>query len=502
LIWLFVIIGALILYIVLMASVVWLEHRRPAVMTAWLFVSMLVPYIGFLVYLLIGKDYTRKKLLARLETWDEDGNSKGLNEAGPSRDMTTVGRKAMRGAGMSSHQMKSVGHPAEIDLEWLMTQLEHLTPYPITSGNRIRVLKDGEQTYSTILAQLESAQHHIHLDYYTIRDDGIGRDFAKVLIGKASAGVKVRVVYDGLGSHALPYSYILQLQMAGVSIVPFLPLRTALLERRLNYRNHRKIIVVDNRVGFLGGINIGDEYIGGDKRLGYWRDTHLQLEGPAVTALQRLFVKDWTFACGEQMNIENYTTAPLLKTSISNSEDGRVLIVPSSPGRGQRYILEVFFRVMTAARSRIYLTTPYFIPDSGLMAALITAARSGMDVRLLIPGIADTQLVLLATLSNIQELLDAGVRVYRYEKGFIHAKVLIVDHSIASIGTANMDMRSFNSNFELNALMFDRPTIEQLEGHFMTDLDNSRELDGKEFATRPHMQKAKEALASMLSSLL
>jgi len=464
--WLAGVICVFALYVLQLAAILLLEHRRPAQMAAWMFIAIVLPFIGFIGYLLIATDFTRRKLRRRLEHHGQ------------------------------GHKAAQLIIKEAADSLPLPNRLERLSQFPATAGNRVKVLTDGKAAFAAMLAVLHKAERHIHLDYYTIRDDGVGRDFLEVLVQKAEHGVEVRIVYDGIGSLELTDRYILKLKAAGARIVPFLPPRVALLDRRLNYRNHRKILVVDGAVGFLGGINIGDEYIGGDKRLGFWRDTHLQLEGPSVSHLQELFIQDWAFAAKERLQLSLYAG-----TKTFESGEG-VLIVPSSPGRSQRYIRDVIFSALSSAESRIFLTTPYYIPDPAIRMALRTAALSGIDVRLIIPGIADTKLVLLATLSYVQELLDAGVKVYRYEKGFIHAKVLIVDHTAASVGTANLDLRSLNSNFELNAVLFDRASIARLERDFLTDMRDSRILDRNRFAARPKAQKLKESLASLLSPLL
>lgn len=464
--WLAGIVCALLLYIAQFAVILWADHRRPAQMTAWLLFALVLPYIGFIAYLIIGKDFTRRRLVRKLNEQDRSESSK---ESALPDDLQHIN----------------------------MIKLDRLSPFPITDGNKVKVLTDGIATFDTILEELNKAQHHIHLDYYTIRDDRIGRRFLKVLTEKARNGVEVRVVYDGIGSMDLTDQYIKELKAAGVRVAAFLPPRIAFVDRRLNYRNHRKIIVIDGIVGFLGGINIGTEYVGGNKQLGFWRDTHLQLKGPSVKYLQILMIKDWAFAADEQLSMERYCAF-----SKSLDEGERVLIVPSSPGRSQRYIRDVVFSAITSAKSRIYVTTPYFIPDQGIRMALRTAALSGIDVRLIIPGVPDSKLVLMATLSYIEEMLDAGVKVYRYEKGFIHAKVLIIDDLIASVGTANMDMRSLNSNFEINAFLFEQSTIERLERDFISDMNNSRELELSSFVRRSRKQKVAESIAHMLSPLL
>lgn len=462
-------------YAAQLAAVFFMEHRRPAQMTAWLLLSFVFPFIGFAAYLLLGKKYLRSR---KLDRYKQETSRFACEMSKPAASAADVGNKELE------------------QQDKLFKMLTRMTPFPITSRNKTKVLTDGRDTFESILEELEAAQRHIHLDYYTIRDDGIGTRFLEVLVRKAKLGVEVRVLYDGIGSLHLGEPYLRRLKEAGASYSCFLPPRVALCDRKLNYRNHRKIVVVDGIVGFVGGINIGDEYLGKEPKLGFWRDTHLRLEGDSVYFLQELFLKDWAFAAGEKLDEHAY-----MPVNDCGGEE-RVQMVPSKPGHNDQKIKEVMFAAITAAKYRIYMTTPYFIPDPGLLMALRTAALGGVDIKLIIPGIADSRLVLLASLSYIHDLLDAGVQVYRYEKGFIHAKVMIVDRMLATVGTANVDMRSLNSNFEINAVLFDEGTIGRLERDFMNDLENSAALDPERFIRRPWKQKAAESILNMLSPLL
>ncbi|WP_235560886.1 cardiolipin synthase [Bacillus sp. FJAT-28004] len=465
----------LFLYVLQLAAVFVMEHRRPAQLTAWLLIAFLFPIIGFIAYVMLGKDFVRRR---RMERFKQEAI----------RYANQLSKKALEAADMGNEQIER--HKK------LFAMLTGLAPFPITCNNEALVLNNGHDTYEAIFSELEQATHHIHMDYYTIRDDEIGRRFLQVLTNKAKDGVQVRVVYDGIGSLHLSEAYIKELHLAGVRTSCFLPPRIAFFDRKLNYRNHRKIVVVDGKVGFIGGINIGDEYLGKNPKLGFWRDTHLRLKGDSVYYLQELFMNDWAFAAKEELDGKTYMPP---HHCLGNE---RVLMVSSIPGQHAHKIDEVMFAAITAASNRIYITTPYFIPDASLLMSLRTAALSGVDVRLIIPGIADSKLVLLATLSYMEEMLEAGVKVYRYEKGFIHSKVMIVDQLLATVGTANVDMRSLLSNFELNAVLFDEGTIKRLETDFMEDLKHSRELDKRIFMNRPSRQKAAEALVRMLSPLL
>lgn len=456
-----------------------LEYRRQANLTAWLFISFVCPYLGFAAYIMLGR--RRKRLINSAST---PNHTERLAYAESQSDIVQTSNWENESALARESRLQQT--------------LARLAPFPVTGRNRTKVLTNGDATFQAILEEIQDARHHIHLDYYTIRNDGVGQSFLDVLTKKARRGVEVRIVYDGIGSHALPEAYLNPLREAGAECRCFAPPKSAFLERRLNFRNHRKIVLVDGKVGFLGGINIGDEYIGLDSKLGFWRDTHLRVEGDAVYYLQAMFMHDWEQAGGS--GLPNSLEVYMPDHGIADEE--RVMIVPGRPGSNDREIVEALVTAMAAARKRIYAATPYFIPDPAIAEGLRIAARSGLDVKLIIPGISDSKLVLYSTLSYVQDMLEAGVRVFRYRKGFIHSKVLIVDDMLASVGTANLDMRSLYSNYELLALLFDEKPIRRLERDFLNDLSVSDELDLSGFTCRSGKQKAKEAVMHILSPLL
>ncbi|GKU80399.1 cardiolipin synthase [Paenibacillus sp. L3-i20] len=476
--WLVCLTIILIAYAFQFAVILLLERRRQAHMIAWLLIVMVCPFVGFAAYVVAGKRI-KQRIGNKRNNADNNENYVNINKI--------VHEKV-------DEQMNNEGLKSQARL---LSLLAELTPFPITGQNRTKILTNGEETFETILEELHHANHHIHLDYYTIRNDGIGGKFLKTLVKKAHEGVEVRVIYDGIGSLGLDQTFLDRLHNAGAHTACFSPPRKALLNRSINFRNHRKIVVVDGKVGFLGGINIGDEYVGLDKKLGFWRDTHMQINGEAVYQLQQLFMRDWFSAANIQLpDNEHY-----FPRNYCHGEE-RVLIVPGKPGINDQKIVEVLASAMAAAKTRIYATTPYFIPDPSLATNLRIAARSGVEVKLIIPGISDSKLVLLATLSYVQDMLEAGVQIYRYQKGFIHAKVLIVDSLLATVGTANLDMRSLFSNYELLALLFDEHPIRKLEADFLQDLAHSEPIDLEIFKRRSKKQKAAEELMHMLSPLL
>ncbi|MCZ8515679.1 cardiolipin synthase [Paenibacillus filicis] len=470
---------ALILFIFQVFTILVGEFRHPSKAMAWLSIMFIFPVIGFLMYYFLAKEYSqRKKVRRRGQRHVMDIRYAGIKYAASDVDF-------------EEDRLDSWRHEPR-----LFALLYNIPSSKITSHNEVEVLTNAQTAFPSMLEAMEQAQDHIHFEFYTVRSDGIGRQFKEVLVRKAQEGVKVRCIFDGIGSYQLSNEYINDLKQAGCEVYFFLPGLIAFFDKRINYRNHRKIIVIDGTVGFLGGINVGDEYLGSDKKLGFWRDTHLKLVGDAVYSMQQNFITDWFFVKGERLAEPNHFP--------EHDCTGRkpVQIISSGPDEHWDAVLEMYFAAITAAKKRIYITTPYFIPDPSIIMGLKTAAVSGVDVRIIFPAKADSRVVGYASQSYLEELLQVGVRFYAYKKGFIHAKVLIIDDLLASVGTANMDMRSFYSNFELNAVVFDKETLHRLESDFIQDLKESREVELEVFDKRSRWTKGKEVVARLLSPLL
>ncbi|WP_115991882.1 cardiolipin synthase [Cohnella lupini] len=469
----------LFIFIFQAATILLLEFRRPAHATAWLFILFLFPLVGFILYYFLATEFRRSRKARKRASRDQRRRAKLL---GMSSNVTVV-----------TEMPEETGFSSRTRLFRALLKGGEL---PISGKNRSEVYNNGMDTYEAMLKAIGNADNHIHLSSYIIRNDEIGKEFQQALIRKAKQGVKVKLLYDGIGSIKLSDSYIRILRDGGVECACFFPLRPSFLKKRMNYRNHRKIIVVDGKIGFVGGINVGDEYVGKNPRLGYWRDTHLRLEGDSVYWLQEVFLKDWEIATREKPDVPAYFPdheCPGFEA---------VQIVPAGPNRKGDAIHDSVFAMSTAARDRIWMTTPYFIPSASIAMALHDAARSGLDVRIIIPYIPDTWLVHLATLSYVEEMMRSGVRVWQYKKGFVHAKTLVVDKLVAVVGSANMDLRSFFSNFEINAHLFDPKAIAKVEGDFLKDLEDCEEINLQKFLMRPRKQKFKEAMARILSPLL
>lgn len=468
-----------IAYVLQLAIVLALEYRRPAKAVSWLAIQLLLPLIGLALYIVMAADYPRRRKLRRGGLLPSAGGQRGA------------------AASSSGATGDDNGPPPRIDM-----LLAALPGAPATGGNRVDILATAAVAYDAMLAEMEAAQEHIHLCSYIMRDDRTGRRFGDVLMRKASQGVQVRVLIDGIGSYGLPDDFIGDLKCAGVQVAAFLPATVSVARRSLNYRNHRKILVVDDRVGFTGGLNIGDEYLGLDPKYGHWRDMHLQLQGPAVGELQRIFRRDWVFAAGGGKPDKRLKGGSVRAQTGEPAGRHRAQIVADGPDAWGNPLLELFHTAIASARSRVYIVTPYLIPDAALRLALRTAAISGLDVRVVIPGLSDSKLVQWATLSYVQELLQAGIRVYRYGNGFIHSKLVLIDGEYASVGTANLDMRSLHANFELTAVLIDTALTAALEQQFWLDVSQSAELHLQSYAARPRRQRFCELAGRMLASLL
>lgn len=476
--YIWVLLIALIVFIFQAATILVLEFRRPGHAAAWLLILFLFPLVGFTLYYFLASEYRRRR--------------KSKKRGG----LDNRRRAYMMAISKVLKQPSELPNPAFSERERLFRALVKNGGMPIFGRNRTSIFNNGQDTYDAMLEAIRGAEHHIHLATYILRNDEIGTIFQNALIDKAKQGVTVRLMYDGIGSIKLSDNYIHKLRAGGVHCACFFPLRPSFWKKRMNYRNHRKIVIVDGRVGFIGGINIGDEYIGRHPRLGFWRDTHLRIEGDAVYRLQEVFLKDWEIATKDKPDDENF----LPSHACEGTEP--VQIVQSGPNMNEEAIHDSVYALLTAARHRIWITTPYFIPSTAIAMALKDAAANGVDVRLVVPYTPDTWLVHLATLSYVETMLQIGVRVWRYRKGFIHAKTMIVDDMVGVVGSANMDLRSYFSNFEINAHLYDPQTIKRLEQDYLEDLEGSEELDLKTFMQRPRSQKTKEALARILSPLL
>jgi cardiolipin synthase len=348
---------------------------------------------------------------------------------------------------------------------------------PFTHSNRAELLIDGCNTFDAIFAEIDAARSYILAHYYILKDDDTGRDFQSRLIAKARAGVRVYLLYDEIGSLGLPDAYLDALRRAGVQVRPFHSTKGKANRFQLNFRNHRKIVVVDGRTAFVGGLNVGDEYIEGTPKLGMWRDTHLKMTGPSVQCTQLVFLEDWYWASHQ---IPELDWAP----QASENGDRKILVLPTGPADELESCGLFFLETINGARQRLWIASPYFVPDRQIVSALQLAALRGVDVRLMLPQKADHLLVYLSSFSYLEEAEKAGVRIFRYQPGFLHHKVLLVDDELAAVGTANLDNRSFRLNFEITIVVNDRGFAGEVDDMFRNDLAHCRQTHPQDLTER------------------
>jgi cardiolipin synthase A/B len=372
---------------------------------------------------------------------------------------------------------------------------EKLAAFPLLLGNRAHLLIDGAATFQSIFDGIDAATNYILFQFFIVHDDDLGRRIQQRLIAKAREGVRVYFLYDDIGSYSLPRHYTRELSDAGVHVHSFHARRGRGNRFQIIFRNHRKIVVVDGKSAWIGGHNVGDEYLGKDKRFGHWRDTHVRIDGPAVVAAQVSFAEDWFWASGELLELEwNPQPAP--------EGNAPVLMVPTGPADELETAGLMFVHAINSATKRIWIASPYFVPDEALIAALQLAGLRGVDVRILIPDRADHLLVYLAAFSYFDDAGLTGVQFYRYQDGFLHEKVLLVDDSAAAVGTANFDNRSFRLNFEITVLVADAAFVKDVEQMFVADFARSRKVAPTEYADRPYWFRFAVRLARLTSPML
>jgi cardiolipin synthase len=355
---------------------------------------------------------------------------------------------------------------------------ERLAGLPYLTGNATELLIDGEETFASILEGIGRAQDYILFQFFIVKDDELGREVQAHLIRKAREGVRVYFLYDEVGSHSLSSGYVRELRDAGVRILEFNTRKGPRNRFQLNFRNHRKVVVVDGKAAWIGGHNVGDEYMGRDPRFGRWRDTHMKIEGPAVMSVQLSFVEDWAWAADEILDV-NWIPTP------AEGQDRPVLILPSGPADDLETAALMFIHAINTAKERIWIASPYFVPDDGVMAALQLAGLRGVDVRILIPDEPDHLAVYLAAFTYVEEAAKTGVRLFRYTDGFLHQKVMVIDHRSSTIGTANFDNRSFRLNFEITGVVTDTTFTREVAEMLEEDFARSTPMPGDALSKKP-----------------
>lgn len=471
-----------LLNILFAGVIIFLERKEPSATWGWLLVLFFIPLVGFILYLIFGQNLTRRRLF----DWDD------IKKIGIEKmiDQQIAALKEERFDFRDPHAAKNR------DLIYM-----HLinNDAVLTQDNDIDIFVDGQEKFEALLKDIAKAKDHIHLQYYIFRADHIGKQLIQLLTKKAKEGVEVRILYDAMGSRRLSKRSFRHLIAAGGRVEVFFPSRIPLINLRLNYRNHRKLVIIDGKIGYVGGFNVGDEYLGLNPKFGYWRDTHLRITGKAVHAIQTRFILDWNQAAPTRYDIQ-YSDRYFPESRPAGQIP--IQIVTSGPDSEWEAIKNGYIKMISNAEKSIYIQTPYFIPDASLLDALRIAALSGKDIRIMIPNKPDHIFVYWATLSYIGELLKVGAKVYIYENGFIHAKTIIVDEKISSVGTANIDVRSFRLNFEVNAFIYHEETAQNLSEFFKQDLMKCQELTMDRYQLRPLRIRFKESISRLLSPIL
>lgn len=460
-------------------TIIFLERKDATSTWAWIMVLMFIPIAGFFFYLVFGRKISNKRIF----TW-ETKSKLGVKRAAQAQ---------LRALEEDTFVFK---HPEIREYKSLYYMHLRNDDAIFTQDNKVDIYTDGEKKFKALIQDIDKATDHIHMLYYIIRYDGLGKQIADALIKKANEGVEVRVLYDDMGSRGLNRKFIKRIRHAGGQVEAFFPPKIPKINLKINHRNHRKLTIIDGKIGYIGGFNIGDEYLGKNKKFGYWRDTHLRIIGDSVNHMQTRFILDWNQASRNDILYEDryYAAVP--------AGDVGIQIVTSGPDSDWQQIKNGYIKMILSAKKYIYIQTPYFIPDESLADALRVACLSGVDVKIMIPNKPDHPFVYWATLSYSGDLLMAGAEVYIYQNGFLHAKTIVVDGEIASVGTANIDVRSFKLNFEGNAFLYDSAISQQLEASYMEDISLSTQMTKKLYEKRSLGIRFKESISRLLSPIL
>ena len=466
----------LLLYVAIMIPAiihVLLDNRQPAKTMAWILVLAFMPFVGIIFYIFFGQNTRKERHIS-------------------DRSMDQLTKRSM----LEFVEQENLHLPANNKpLMNLFTNQNWAFPF---KDNRVDIFTDGYEFICSLLYNIGKAQHHIHLDTYIFEDDALGYLVADALIDKAEQGVEIRVIYDDVGCWKVKDSFFERMRDAGIDVHAFMPVRFPAFTSKVNYRNHRKLCVIDGKVGFIGGMNIAKRYVKGTGKQP-WRDTHLRIEGGGVYALQRAFLIDWYFV--DRTLITNRVYYPPVDIHINNS--CLVQVVTSSPIAPWPDIMQGYVRILLQAQKYVYMETPYFLPTEPVLFAMRTAALAGVDIRLMIPRKADAKLVEWASHSYVMEAIEAGVKVYLYMGGFNHSKLLVSDDNLCTVGSTNIDFRSFENNFEANAFFYDEEMAQRIKAIYLKDESQSILVDDVSyFVKRPFMKRLFESTVRLLSPLL
>lgn len=462
-----------VLYIVVIIGtiiVIIMDNRNPVKTMAWLLVLIFLPIIGLVFYIFFGRSSRKERLISK-------------------KSYNRLMKKPM--AEFQAQESFQLSDEHHLLIQFFGYSNQAL-PF---EGNKISIYTNGYDKINSLIRELYKAKDHIHIEYYIFNDDPVGRLVRDALIDKAREGVTIRLLYDDVGCWNVPNRFYEKMKEEGIEVRSFLKVRFPLFTSRVNYRNHRKIVVIDGAVGFIGGMNIAERYVKGFS-WGIWRDTHLKITGKAVYGLQTSFLMDWYFVDRTLITSSRYFP------KMESEEGSLTQIVTSEPVGEWKEMMQGFMLAITNCRKYLYIQTPYFLPTESIMVAIQTAALSGVDVRLMLPKRSDSVLTHFGTCSYINDVLKAGVKVYFYKKGFLHSKMMVSDDSLSTVGSTNMDFRSFEHNFEVNAFMYDQDTALRLKSVFLNDQKYCEQISSKSWEKRPLLRKSIESIVRLFSPLL
>lgn len=481
--WLFTI----LFYVYMISIIIFIimENRDAQSTFSWILIFILLPLFGLLIYIFFGRNWrihSHKKKVFKEGLYDE--LEKTLQ---PIRDKEISVVSHLKEGSMSKHKK-------------LVDILHGFEEASFTGYNSVKILQNGSKKFPALEEDLKNAQNFIHMEYFIWRDDVLTNRIKDILIDRIKHGVKVRIMFDPAGSSLMLIKgrkYLKELRSAGIEIVPFFNSMARSKFTALNNINHHKIVVIDGHVAYTGGMNMGQEYIDGKPMYDSWRDTHIRIEGEAVHSLHALFVYSWKAITGESLFDQQYFT-----NNTAVTKDLPMQILASGPDSSQSTIRQLFFSMIMTAQKKVYIQSPYFVPDPTILEALKLSALAGVDTRVMVTGVPDKKVAYWAAYSFFEELLQAGVKIYHYNAGFIHSKTISVDETFCTIGTTNLDLRSFTTSHEVNAVIFDADTTKELERDFINDLEKCTELTLKQYENIKPSIKFRNSLCRLLAPLL
>ncbi|UKS57536.1 cardiolipin synthase [Exiguobacterium acetylicum] len=472
---------SILLYAIVIANIaaaiaiLFFERRDVSATWAWLMILFFVPVLGFLIYLLLGRSLKQDTFYH-----------------------VPKERRRLRDHDIKMQENEPLHSDNPIFQYRKIVQANRTADALLTEATDVRTLFDGHQKFDTLLADIRNARVEINIQYFILKRDPLGERLLSALFEQAKQGVKIRILYDAVGSWKLKSKDFEVFKQDGGEVRSFFSSPLGILNLRINNRNHRKLCTIDRQIGYIGGFNVGSEYLGEDEQFGYWRDTHLRVLGPVVEELEYHFEQDWDAASRERTD---WSTAPIPPLETSN-DHVPIQIVTSGPNSETEYLKNMLIQMIHSAEKSIYIQSPYFIPDASFMDACKIALASGVTLKIMIPNQPDHPFVYWATYASVGELIQHGAEVYTYELGFMHAKTIVVDGKIASVGTTNIDARSFRLNFEMNAILYHQAVAEELELLFLSDIADSERLTIEKYAARPRIIRFKESISRLLSPIL